>query len=829
MSLPRVFISTDLKMDSPEKDDAQSLIHALMYQDKMDIVGISATASKWGIQDGRVSDVRRILDAYEKDQPSLQARSGDFKSADELRSVSWQGATAVAPSSGFSKPTDGSKAIVDQAQKAAAAGEKLNVLTWGGETDIAQALHDAPEIAPHVRLFTINRQDNHAFDYIARNFKGVLDMWVDNRDSYGGIWRTGNSSDLIQGWHDKHALGHGALGDLFAEMSINLHGKNGVKMGDSPTVLRFISGNQDDPTQESWGGEFRRVSEGYYTDLHSGGRRTIEEDREAWLASFRERFEWIKDGGATAPTAPPVVPTAPVAPTPPTGHIMGTDGDDVLNGTSGDDTIFGGAGDDRLGFTRTIDGRNGADVMYGGTGDDTYWVDDIGDRTIERAGEGYDTTHASISWTLADNVEQLYLRTAAHNNGTGNALDNRIFGNSGNNVLSGMDGNDTLVGHEGDDVLIGGKGDDVLTGGTGRDTFRFTAGDGRDTITDFSTSEGELLDIRGYSGYRELRDENGGTRVVLSGSDSIFLEGVASGSLSADNFRFDGVAPPPTAPTPAPEPAPIPVAPAPAPEPAPSNGGENLLVNGSFESTSVGEGTWAHFGSVAGWTAISGARIELWNDFKGVTATDGNNFAELDFQGARDGFYQDVATVANQAYNLTFDLRGRPGAPLSSQQVEVVWNGVVVGVATPESGWGDYSVRVTGTGGQDRLTIREVSSQSSDGLGALLDNFSLVAEGGAQHASAQSMAIMFDEAALGADAFSFTPASEEKGNWDQSADHNAVFDVDVFDLVAVGAVAANQGKGSEADALAQRELDGEEKVSFGLVVGDSGSGSDLLL
>jgi hypothetical protein len=38
-------------------------------------------------------------------------------------------------------------------------------------------------------------------------------------------------------------------------------------------------------------------------------------------------------------------------------------------------------------------------------------------------------------------------------------------------------------------------------------------------------------------------------------------------------------------------------------------------------------------------------------------------------------------------------------------------------------------VNVTGTGASDRLTIREVSSQDGDGLGAMLDNFRLVVAG----------------------------------------------------------------------------------------------------
>ena len=81
MSLPRVFISTDLRLSSEEKDDAQSLIHALMYQDEMNIVGIAGTASHHGHQDGLVGDIDRIIDVYARDHAKLEAQSASFKSA----------------------------------------------------------------------------------------------------------------------------------------------------------------------------------------------------------------------------------------------------------------------------------------------------------------------------------------------------------------------------------------------------------------------------------------------------------------------------------------------------------------------------------------------------------------------------------------------------------------------------------------------------------------------------------------------------------------------------------------------------------------------------
>jgi Ca2+-binding RTX toxin-like protein len=65
-------------------------------------------------------------------------------------------------------------------------------------------------------------------------------------------------------------------------------------------------------------------------------------------------------------------------------------------------------------------------------------------------------------------------------------------------ALFGNAGNDTLMGGSGSDLLVGGVGNDTLTGGAGADTFRFIQFEtGSDTITDFSKTQGDKLDVRG--------------------------------------------------------------------------------------------------------------------------------------------------------------------------------------------------------------------------------------------------------------------------------------------------------------------------------------------
>jgi Ca2+-binding RTX toxin-like protein len=82
-----------------------------------------------------------------------------------------------------------------------------------------------------------------------------------------------------------------------------------------------------------------------------------------------------------------------------------------------------------------------------------------------------DTMTASVTTTLAANVENLRLTGLLAIDGTGNAGNNVITGNEANNLLNGGAGNDSLSGGGGSDTLNGGLGRDTLTGGAGNDVF----------------------------------------------------------------------------------------------------------------------------------------------------------------------------------------------------------------------------------------------------------------------------------------------------------------------------------------------------------------------
>jgi trimeric autotransporter adhesin len=184
--------------------------------------------------------------------------------------------------------------------------------------------------------------------------------------------------------------------------------------------------------------------------------------------------------------------------------LSGYEGDDILDGGAGSDSLYGGEGDD------TLDGSGGDDRMEGGAGNDGYVVDNAGDVVYEMADAGNDTIHASVDYTLDDNVEILRLHGSAIT-GAGNALDNLIYGNSCDNALYGLDGNDTLDGNDGEDTIEGGKGNDSIDGGAGNDHMWGGAGNDAYVVDSLSDVVYEMADagndtISAYISY--ILDDN---------------------------------------------------------------------------------------------------------------------------------------------------------------------------------------------------------------------------------------------------------------------------------------------------------------------------------
>ncbi|MDG6774595.1 VWA domain-containing protein, partial [Thiomicrorhabdus sp. ZW0627] len=143
----------------------------------------------------------------------------------------------------------------------------------------------------------------------------------------------------------------------------------------------------------------------------------------------------------------------------------------------------------------------GDDIVDGGAGNDILFGDQIEIAGYEGLGtQGiYDAladsgntnpTDQDVIDFVSSNLSSILVREDQGGNDT-------LDGGVGDDLLYGGAGNDILIGGEGDDILIGGTGNDTLTGGLGVDRFVIEHGNEGDvtTITDYSTQEGDVLDI----------------------------------------------------------------------------------------------------------------------------------------------------------------------------------------------------------------------------------------------------------------------------------------------------------------------------------------------
>ena len=249
---PRILISTDIGGTDP--DDNQSMAHLLMYSDRFEIEGLVSSPS-YG--NGRKAEILRMISLYEKDLPKLKKHQPGFPSPAYLRSVTKQGRGGAAPYIGYASATEGSDWIINCAKKESP--QPLWVLVWGGLDDLAQALHDAPEIQNKIRVYWIGGPNKkwsvNSYAYIVENFPGL--WFIEVNSSYYGFFSNTNAPDSItrSDYYDKHIKAAGHLGTDFRN-----YYDGDVKMGDTPSLLYMMDGDPNNPSRESWGGSFEKLS-----------------------------------------------------------------------------------------------------------------------------------------------------------------------------------------------------------------------------------------------------------------------------------------------------------------------------------------------------------------------------------------------------------------------------------------------------------------------------------------------------------------------------------------------------------------------------------------
>jgi len=248
----RVIVSTDIGGTDP--DDFQSMVHLLVYADVFDLEGL--ISSPYG--PGRKEHILQVIDCYAKDYANLRTYSASYPSPDALRAITKEGALESPGAAGFGAPTEGSEWIVRCARRQDP--RPLWVLVWGGIEDLAQALHDAPDLEGRLRVYFIGGPNKKwsvdAYHYIMTHCPR---LWIiEANDTYRGWFVGGNQTGewSNQGFVTAHIAGRGALGAFFAPL---LDGA--IKMGDTPSVVYLLRSTPEDPSQPGWGGRFVRAWE----------------------------------------------------------------------------------------------------------------------------------------------------------------------------------------------------------------------------------------------------------------------------------------------------------------------------------------------------------------------------------------------------------------------------------------------------------------------------------------------------------------------------------------------------------------------------------------
>lgn len=328
---PRLIVLTDIGGDP---DDQQSLIRLLVHANEFSIEGLIASAS--GTPGELKQDIvkpeliHQTLDAYAQVQPQLAQHAQGFPAAADLKRLvqsgnPQRGITQI----GADKDTPGSNWII----QAAGSPDRrpLNIVIWGGSTELAQALwrvrHDRfpaqlTAFLQKLRVYSISHQDDTG-PWIVRNFPQlflVLGMQPEGRDkresAYRGMYLDGEEQLTSLDWVNQHVrIGHGPLGALYPTRTWTAPNPHStLKEGDTPSWFYFLPIGLSDPSQPEWGGwggRFLWRNAGLYRDVQdsvenqSSARATVWRWRPAFQREFQARMDWCVQPPADA-NHPPV-------------------------------------------------------------------------------------------------------------------------------------------------------------------------------------------------------------------------------------------------------------------------------------------------------------------------------------------------------------------------------------------------------------------------------------------------------------------------------------------------------------------------------------------
>lgn len=270
---PRVFIFTDINIDSGDPDDRQSLIHLFWYADELQIEGV--VPDRWSAKG--LEACQLVWDTYTEDYQAFSFDTKGYPEPQDLRNI-------------IAKDKEQASQLFVSA--ASETSSPLYVLIWGNMELFSSILLENPALSKNIRLITIGTglmaqkdiphippswEKSRPCEQLNWNGAGRNSLynnplfddmwWLEMNWTYAGMFSGEEPTEMF-----KKLQAFGRMGQHVEEVVKSKAWAQYFRVGDTPSVLYVIDPqcNLDDPTQSSWAGRFVKPfpekKSNYYTD-----------------------------------------------------------------------------------------------------------------------------------------------------------------------------------------------------------------------------------------------------------------------------------------------------------------------------------------------------------------------------------------------------------------------------------------------------------------------------------------------------------------------------------------------------------------------------------
>lgn len=287
-----------------DPDDVQSMVRFLLYANEFEVEGLIASSGTLA-NVAKKQNILDMLSIYDQVDENLRKHDPRYPTADALRKVTFQGLNgtwggSVENNIGEGKDSEASEAIIRMVDKPDT--RPVWFCVWGDCSNIAQAIWKVQQkrsaaqlqaFLGKIRIYQIVHQDD-TIDWLLANFSGLFIIY--SKSTYMGIF--GGPDDPLGNlsWLDTNIRqNHGPLGAVYPKSWAE--GTVGLKEGDTPSFLYLVSAargmnNPEDPTQESWGGQYVRSGKtNHWVD--GPGSQTVSKWKPQYQADFALRAKWM--------------------------------------------------------------------------------------------------------------------------------------------------------------------------------------------------------------------------------------------------------------------------------------------------------------------------------------------------------------------------------------------------------------------------------------------------------------------------------------------------------------------------------------------------------